>query len=249
MAFIPSFIFRTEKYYDITGTITYMVIFSITYFMTTSIHQGSPIYLRSSIILLFIIIWALRLGLFLLIRVFDVGEDRRFKNVKTSFSKFLVYFTVSGLWVFLTTCNALTLILNNSPLKNDLFFIIGICLWIIGFLFESIADEQKRQFRKTSKNQGHFISSGLWKISRHPNYLGEIMQWTSIAIVSLPVLIGWQYLTLISPLFVSILLIRISGVNLLEKRSDAKWGSSNLYQEYKNSTPILVPFIKINKNN
>tara|TARA_B100001029_G_C15055821_1_gene454311 strand:+ start:44 stop:1435 length:1392 start_codon:yes stop_codon:yes gene_type:complete len=243
LIFIPSYIYKTEKYFDITGTITYVIIFGCTYFLTTKLSQG-PMHIRSLITLIFITIWAIRLGIFLLIRVFNVGEDKRFREAKTSFSKFLAWFTTSGLWVFLTTCNALILIINNSPLNNDLFFYIGVTLWLLGFITEVLADDQKRRFKLDEKNKDKFISSGLWKISRHPNYFGEIIQWFAIALISLPVLIGWQYLTLISPIFVTLLITKFSGVSILEENADKKWNSDNSYIEYKKNTPILIPFIK-----
>ena len=245
--FLPSYIFKTEKYYDITGTIAYLIIFLITIYVTKMMNIDNTIYIRSKIILFFITIWAIRLGLFLLIRVFRVGEDRRFNHVKNSFSKFLFYFTISGLWVFLTTCNAITMILNNSQLSNDIYLKFGIGLWILGFIIEVLADEQKRRFRNNIENKNQFISSGLWKISRHPNYFGEILQWVSIGIVSLPVIYGIQYITLISPIFVIILLTNVSGINILEKNSDEKWGLDEGYLDYKNKTPKLIPFINFFK--
>ena len=111
-------------------------------------------------------------------------------------------------------------------------------------MFEIIADEQKRRFRLNEENRGKYISSGLWSISRHPNYFGEIILWIGIAIISLPTLYGFQYVTLISPLFIYLLLTRISGVNLLEESSDKKWGDLPEYEQYKKETPALVPFIK-----
>jgi steroid 5-alpha reductase family enzyme len=206
--------------------------------------------LRSQIVAILIVVWALRLGLFLLLRVFQVGEDKRFHEVKKSFSKFLVWFSMSALWVFLTTANALTLILNNAALKGDGYFSIGLLIWCIGFAFEVIADEQKRRFRNNPDNKGQFITTGFWSISRHPNYFGEILIWVGMAVISFPILSGWQYATLISPVFVTILLTRVSGINLLEAASDKKWGSQPSYIEYKNNTPVLLPFIKIwNINN
>ena len=151
--------------------------------------------------------------------------------------------------VFLTTANALTIILNNTALKNDGYFYIGLIIWFIGFAFEVIADEQKRRFRNNPDNKGQFITTGLWSISRHPNYFGEIIIWIGMAIISLPVLLGWQYATLVSPIFVTILLTKVSGINLLEASSDQKWGSLESYQEYKEKTSVLIPFIKWKKEN
>jgi steroid 5-alpha reductase family enzyme len=239
--FLPSFLAKTEKFYDITGTVAYFVMTGLAVYIAS---DSSSLSLLSKIIATMVLIWALRLGLFLLIRVFRVGEDKRFSEAKKSFSKFLMFFSLSGLWVFLTTANALTLILNNSDMNGDLFLGIGGMIWVIGFLFEVVADEQKRRFRKKDSNRGQFITTGLWSISRHPNYFGEILIWIGMAVISFPVLSGWQYATLISPLFVILLLTKVSGINLLEESADKKWGNLDEYQIYKANTAALIPFKK-----
>ena len=241
--FIPSFLAKTEKFYDITGTLAYLITLYLASVLTSYSSRAS-LEPRTLIIIGMVSFWALRLGIFLFIRVLKVGEDRRFREAKKSFSKYLVWWTMSALWVFLTTANALTLIINNKKLVNQPVFYLGLLIWCIGILFEIIADEQKRRFRLNEKNRGKYISSGLWSISRHPNYFGEIILWIGIAIISLPTLSGFQYVTLISPLFIYLLLTRISGVNLLEESSDKKWGDLPEYEQYKRETPVLVPFLK-----
>ena len=196
-----------------------------------AVFSSHELHLRSQVVAILIAVWALRLGLFLLVRVFQVGEDKRFHEVKTSFSRFLVWFSMSALWVFLTTANALTLILNNTSLIGDGYFFIGLIIWLLGFATEVTADEQKRRFRNNAENNGQFITTGLWSISRHPNYFGEIMVWIGMAVISFPVLSGWQYATLISPVFVTVLLTRVSGINLLEASSDKKWDHLESYKE------------------
>ena len=237
LIFIPSYLFKTEKFYDITGTISYLVMSFIALISLNQFH------LRSKILVFLVIVWALRLGIFLLLRVFDVGEDRRFKDVKTTLTRFLMWFSISALWVFLTTFNAFTTILSNDDSSLDIFFNIGMFIWLIGFLFEVVADEQKRRFRKNEENNGKFISSGLWSLSRHPNYFGEILIWIGIFIISIPVLEGWQFLSIISPLFVILLLTKVSGVNLLEESAEKRWGKDKKYQLYRDVTPVLMPFV------
>ena len=239
--FLPSFFAKTEKFYDITGTVAYFVMTGLAVYIAS---QSSALSLLSKIVVAMVLVWALRLGLFLLIRVFHVGEDKRFFEAKKSFSKFLMFFCISGLWVFLTVANALTLILNNPDMNVDLFLGIGVIIWITGFLFEVIADEQKRRFRNNDSNHGQFITTGLWSISRHPNYFGEILIWIGMAVISFPILSGWQYATLISPLFVILLLTKVSGINLLEESAGKKWGSLDEYQTYKANTAVLIPFKK-----
>ena len=244
--FLPSFFSTTEKFYDITGTVAYFVMIGLAVYIASDSDSLSVL---SKVIAAMVLVWALRLGLFLLIRVFNVGEDKRFYEAKKSFFKFLMFFSISGLWVFLTTANALTLILNNPDMNGDLFLGIGGIIWFIGFSFEVIADEQKRQFRKKKSKRGQFITTGLWSISRHPNYFGEILIWIGMAVISFPVLSGWQYATLISPLFVIVMLTRVSGINLLEESADKKWGNQDEYQTYKTNTAVLIPFYIGNDKN
>jgi steroid 5-alpha reductase family enzyme len=126
-------------------------------------------------------------------------------------------------------------------IQNGLFF-VGLLVFVIGFVVEIIADMQKSQFRKDPNNKDQFIQHGLWSISRHPNYFGEITLWLGIAIMSLSSLTGWQYISLISPLFTYLLLVYVSGVRLLEISGMEKWGHTEKYQAYIKNTPSLFPF-------
>ena len=243
IAFIPAYLARTEKFYDIAGTVAYLSVLATASYLTM-ISSNNNLQLRSIIAIILVLIWALRLGLFLFVRVLKAGEDRRFREVKQNFSKFLVWWSVSALWVFLTAANALTMIINNVSFTDDFYFYFGLSLWLIGFSFEAIADEQKRRFKSDKKNKDAFISTGLWGLSRHPNYFGEILLWVGMAVIALPTLIGWQYVTLISPMFIYFLLTRVSGVNLLEDRANQKWGGTEEYESYVKKTPVLIPFTK-----
>ena len=243
IAFIPAYLARTEKFYDIAGTVAYLSVLATASYLTM-ISSNNNLQLRSIIAIILVLIWALRLGIFLFVRVLKAGEDRRFREVKQNFSKFLVWWSVSALWVFLTAANALTMIINNVSFTDDFYFYFGLSLWLIGFSFEAIADEQKRRFKSDKKNKDAFISTGLWGISRHPNYFGEILLWVGMAVIALPTLIGWQYVTLISPIFIYFLLTRVSGVNLLEDRANQKWGGTEEYESYVKKTPVLIPFTK-----
>jgi steroid 5-alpha reductase family enzyme len=151
--------------------------------------------------------------------------------------------TLSALWVFLTTVNAVTTIVLNQQATLDLFFMAGCALWVLGFAFEAIADKQKKSFSEIPENKDKFITLGLWSISRHPNYFGEVLLWLGIAIVSLPLLSEWQFVTLMSPVFVYLLLTKISGLPFLEEKAEKKWGNDKDYLEYKNNTPILIPYL------
>ncbi len=233
--FVPSYLNKTEKFFDLTGSLTYITVSSLAFVL-------SPVKdFRSAVMLLLVTVWALRLGVFLFSRIQAAGEDRRFRELKTSFPRFLNTWTLQGLWVTFSLAAALAVITSATRVGFDFFAAVGIVIWVIGFSFEVIADSQKSAFKADPANQGKFISSGLWSWSRHPNYFGEIVLWAGIAVIALPVLSGWQWVTLISPVFVFVLLTRISGVPMLEKRADETWGGQPEYEMYKASTSVLVP--------
>ena len=236
----PSLITSSEKYFDFTGMVATLLVVLTAMFALLS--SGAEASIRSVFVASFVSVWTLRLGIFLYKRIVKAGEDIRFRDIKKSLPKFLMTWTLSALWVFLTTVNAITLIALNPLEPIGIFFIMGALLWLLGFGFEVIADRQKKHFSEQPKNEGRFITQGLWSVSRHPNYFGEIILWAGIAIISLPFLSGWQFVTLVSPVFVFLLLTRISGLPFLEDKAEKKWGEDKDYIEYKKRTPILVPF-------
>lgn len=235
LVFLPSYAFQTEHYFDLTGSVSFLVAVSVAYIFNPAADT------RTLIMTLLIVIWALRLGSFLFVRVKRAGQDSRFIELKTRFWRFCFTWTMGGLWVFLTMAAPLAAITSATKLPLGLIGYLGIALWVVGFTIEVIADRQKTAFRADPANQERFISKGLWAWSRHPNYFGEIILWIGLALMALPVLQGWQLVTLISPVFVVLLLTRVSGVPLLEKKADAKWGRDLDYQAYKQNTPILIP--------
>ena len=159
LIFIPSFFLGSEKYYDLTGTIAYLTCTYITLYLT--VQSGKDISLRSYFMISFITIWTLRLGLFLFQRIKKDGEDKRFEDIRTSFSRFLFAWTLSAVWVFITSANALTMITINDPFFGDIYFYLGTGLWLFGFTVEVISDEQKKRFRADPLNNGKFIKNGL----------------------------------------------------------------------------------------
>ena len=160
--------------------------------------------------------------------------------MKTQFVWYLMTWTIGGCWVFITMAAGLAAITSNTTVALGWPALVGTLLWIIGFSIEIIADKQKRDFKKDTSKDKEFITTGLWAWSRHPNYFGEIMLWIGVTIIAYPVLVGWQLCTLISPIFVYVLLTRISGVPLLENRAIKKWGSDPEYTSYLERTPVLI---------
>lgn len=235
VVFIPSFRTQTEHYYDLTGSITYLTVTILAVLLASDLDA------RAIIAALLVIIWAARLGTFLFRRVKRAGGDGRFDRIKPSWLRFLMAWVVQGLWIVLTAGAALAAITSGAKADFGVLGVIGLLIWIIGFSIETVSDRQKTAFKNDSSMDGKFIDVGLWAWSRHPNYFGEITLWTGMAVLAIPALQGWQYLTLISPVFVTVLLTRVSGLPMLEKRADKKWGGQPDYEAYKSSTPVLIP--------
>ncbi|MDA0805993.1 MAG: DUF1295 domain-containing protein [Proteobacteria bacterium] len=236
LGFIPAYLFQTEHYFDLIGSISYVATVALAFILVPSFDA------RGLVVATLICVWAVRLGSFLFIRVKKAGQDRRFTQIKTKFFRFLLTWTLGGTWVFITMASGLAAMTSQSQSPIDAFLIIGAAMWALGFVIEVIADRQKTIFRKDPANAEKFISSGLWSISRHPNYLGEIILWIGIAVIALPVLSGWQWVTLISPIFVSFLLLKVSGVPLLENNAESRWGDDPEFRHYKAKTPSLIPY-------
>jgi len=235
VVFVPAYLFQTEKFYDLTGSLTYisLAILAVALAGTSS--------LPALLIAGMVVVWAVRLGSFLFLRIRADGQDVRFTKIKPDFLRFLMTWTLQGLWVFLTFSAGLVAITAPAVQSLNGFFVVGSAMWVLGFAIEVVADRQKRQFRALPENRDKFINHGLWQYSRHPNYFGEILLWTGIAVAALPALSGWQYVTLVSPLFVYVLLTQVSGVKLLEARGQRRWGDDPAYQAYLEKTPVLVP--------
>jgi steroid 5-alpha reductase family enzyme len=235
IVFVPSFLVQTEHYYDLTGSLTYLSVVIATVLLAGSFDA------RSIVLTLLVSVWALRLGSFLFLRISRRGVDERFDTIKHSFSRFLMAWTLQGLWVFLTLSAALAAMTSTTPAPLGPLEVAGVVVWIVGFTCEVASDRQKRLFRQDPANAGRFITTGLWAWSRHPYYFGEIILWSGIALIAFPALSGWQYVTLISPLFVFFLLTRVSGIPPLESRAEERRGDDPEFRAYKTRTPVLVP--------
>lgn len=235
LVFVPSYRAQTERWYDLTGSLTYLTV------TLGVLLLAGRFDLRSLILAALVTIWAARLGTFLYRRVHKAGSDSRFDDIKPSLLRFLMAWTLQGLWVFLTLAATLAAMTAATAPAFGWLGWLGVLVWVIGFGIEAVADAQKQAFRMEPANKGGFIHSGLWAWSRHPNYFGEITLWTGVALIALPALSGWQYITLISPVFVYLLLTRVSGIPMLESRAEERWGDDPAYRDYKAQTPALFP--------
>lgn len=236
VAFIPAYMFQTEKFFDLTGSITYSSVFIYCIYLTTSgdLNWGSLV------ISILVIVWAGRLGTFLFTRIAKDGEDKRFRTIKPDIAQFFMTWTLQGMWVSLCSLCAITGIASETGIIVNNIFYIGLVMFIGGFAIEVVADQQKTAFRAIPENRNKYITSGLWSRSRHPNYFGEITLWTGVAVMSFSSLSGIEYLTLISPIFTYLLLVKISGVRMLEGRGQKTWGNDEDYIAYMKNTPMVM---------
>jgi len=232
--FIPSYAFKTEHYFDLTGSLSYITT------VAAAIVFNPSLDLRDLIICAMITVWALRLGSFLFWRIKKDGQDKRFIVMKTKFTWFLMTWTIGGLWVLVTMAAGLAALTSNTTAELGLVSYLGIALWLFGFVVEVTADNQKTEFRKNPDNRNRFITTGVWSWSQHANYFGEITLWFGLALVALPVLSGWQLATLISPVFVYFLLTKVSGIPLLDRLAKQKWGTDSAYLSYTQATSKLL---------
>ena len=234
---IVASLYQTEKFFDLAGSCTFI-------FLTLqSLRWQRKVNLRQLVQSGCVTVWALRLGLYLFHRIIQDGKDIRFNQVRGNPRLFWIFWTVQGLWVWLTLLP--TLILNTSTKEEKLTWKdhLGWSLWLVGFILEVTADRQKSQFRADPANKGKWISSGLWSLCQHPNYLGEILMWCSLFLPASSVMSGHQCLSVVSPMFVAYLLTRVSGIPILERQGLKKWGHLPEYQKYRENTAVLIPYI------
>jgi steroid 5-alpha reductase family enzyme len=232
--FVPAYLYKTDKLTDISYALSFIFLSGFAYIKSST--TGAHILLT-----LLVFWWALRLGAFLLYRVSKKGKDVRFDGMRENPLKFIRFWLLQGVTVFLVLIGVLLFMEVKSP-KVNLLSIFGVIVFLCGLAIEAIADLQKWQFSQNIKNKGKWIEIGLWGRSRHPNYLGEMLVWIGIYLYILPSLTGNDWLiALISPAYIIILLMFVSGIPLLEKSADKKWGNEKGYKEYKKRVPKLIP--------
>ena len=238
---------HTDVLYDAVGALSHFTVISVLvhHYANSTAHpplMGPRIPFACAAILT----WATRTGCFLFGRALAHRGDKRLKYYTTRPIAFSVLWAIQSLWV-LTNCAPLLLLASTpSPSSDDVFdpldFALVLC-WLVGFLIETVADVQKLVFRSNAKNSGRFITTGLWSLSRHPNYFGEIMLWHSFALLcSRGMPMGTARIAAAcSPAFVTFLLLRVSGVPLLEASGQRQWGKDPEYIKYVEGTPVLIP--------
>jgi steroid 5-alpha reductase family enzyme len=240
LAWIPASALRSERFYDLTGSVSFVSVTLLVVAAAFSAPDTSVAFPRL-LPALFVLVWTLRLGWFLVTRIHRAGKDGRFDRLKTSWVRFFVPWTLQGLWVFLTS---LAMVVQVSAVKTSVGTwapVVGAVLWLVGFALEVVADQQKAAFARDEGNRGRFVTTGLWAWSRHPNYFGEILLWTGVFVMGVQDYDGGDWAAALSPLFTFVLLRFVSGVPLLEERADARWGDDPAYVAWRDATPVLLP--------
>lgn len=233
--FLIAFWRKSDKLTDISYAATFATI-AIWSFVTSSQTW------YHALLLLMVLVWAVRLGGFLLYRVIKKGKDARFDGMRESFTKFGKFWLAQAItvWVMMIP----SVFAFNAEPSRDWLAITGVIIWAIGLACETVADLQKLAFNNNPANKNKWIDTGIWHYSRHPNYFGEILVWVGVYLFTLaslpllPAIIG-----LVSPAFIIILLLFISGIPILEKSADERWGNDLKYKIYKKQTSVLIPFI------
>lgn len=235
--FIPAYVFKTDKLTDISYAVTFGLLAII------GIGTGG-VGIPSIILAAAILLWSIRLGSYLLIRIHKMGRDKRFDEMRKNFWRFGRFWVLQGLTVWVVLLPSM-IFFSKSPVEVSFYGYVGLLIWGIGFAIESVADMQKYRFINDIKNKGKWINTGIWKYSRHPNYFGEILLWVGIYIYTLDAFsFGEAVIGLIGPLYIGLLIIFASGIPPLEKRADEKWGDNPQYKKYKNRTSVLIPWFK-----
>lgn len=241
---------QTELFYDISASLTYILC------VLTSLRKSET--LRQKINSGLVIAWTSRLGSFLLYRILKDGRDVRFDKVRTKPRVFAIFWAIQAMWIMITP---LPVYLNNSKSiksgksdENDSTVSkegvswrdrLGWSIWAFGFCCEILADQHKLRFKANPANKGKFINEGIWSLSQHPNYFGEISMWWGIFLSCSTDLKGMELLSIASPLFSTYLLLGVSGVPLLRKTGQKRWGHLPEYQSYLKNTSLLVPWPRL----
>lgn len=235
--FVPAFLKQTDKLTDISYGVSFGLLALFAY-------ARSERTLAHTLLLVAVLLWSVRIGGFLLMRIRVIGKDARFDGMRNNFFKFFRFWLLQGISVFVVMLGSLVA-WNVDSTSLTLLSYAGLALFMAGLLTEAVADLEKFKFNQNPINKGKWIDEGLWRKSRHPNYLGEMSVWTGLFLFSLPFLSGWQIIiALISPLYIISLLSFVSGIPLLEKSADERWGKDENYQKYKKEVPVLFPSIK-----
>jgi steroid 5-alpha reductase family enzyme len=227
---------KTDKFTDFTYGFTFILVSLILLF------KNKTFYTYQILVSLMVILWGIRLATYLLVRILKIKKDSRFDDKRGNFLKFFQFWFFQAISIWVILFPSIFLLNNKSNRSINIVMVLGVGIWALGLLIETISDWQKYTFRNNPKNKNKWIQSGLWKYSRHPNYFGEMLVWWGIFIFAVPFMSGISFLNILSPIYITSILLFVSGVPLLEKVYDKKYGKDPKYKEYKKKTSLLIPF-------
>lgn len=231
--FLLSLKLKRNDIADASWGLAFILILLASIFLTG--HQG----LLITVISLLIFVWGFRLAIRIFLRNIKKSEDYRYAKMREEknfiLKSFLQVYVLQGLLAILVSLPIIFIIYFGKDSSLNWLSYLGLTVWLIGFFFEAVGDLQLDQFIADPNNKGKIIQSGLWKYSRHPNYFGEITLWWGIYLIALSVPFG--YLSIFGPAAITFLIIKVSGIPLLEK----KYEGNSEFENYKKKTSVLVP--------
>jgi steroid 5-alpha reductase family enzyme len=217
--------FKTDKVTDLSYGLTFVIVALWLWYL------GTPLAL-----VIMPILWGLRLAGYLFMRILRTKTDKRFDGIRESFWAFAKFWLLQAVAIFVIS---LSMIAADPAVLSSSYLIWGWLIFALGLIIESVSDQQKFNFKNQPANKGRFITTGLWRYSRHPNYFGEMLVWWGVYLFVLPSLSGWGHLAILSPLFITTLLLFVSGIPTLEKKYPERYGQAWL--DYKRRTSLLIP--------
>ena len=223
---------------DVVTDLSYSLSFALLAIALPSLGAREPVQLVAALLVL---IWALRLGGYLLTRILRIKVDHRFDEMRDKPLRFARFWLLQAISVAVIMLPVTYLVSRDDAPGFGAWAIAGVAMWLVGLVIEAVADAQKSSFKGKEENRDRFITSGLWRYSRHPNYFGEMLVWWGLFLYAVPFLDGAAFAVVIGPVFITLLLLFVSGIPLLERSADAKYGDDPAYREYKRRTNILVP--------
>jgi len=223
---------------DVVTDLSYSLSFAL---LALALPYAGAHKLVQLIAALMVLLWAFRLGGYLFGRILRIKVDHRFDEMRDKPLRFARFWILQAISVAVIMLPVSYLLGRKSVPDFGFWAIAGVALWLVGLVVETVSDAQKSAFKGAEKNRGRFVSSGLWRYSRHPNYFGEMLVWWGLFVYAVPFLHGADFALAIGPVFLTLLLLFVSGIPLLERSAEAKYGADPAYREYKRRTSILVP--------
>ena len=224
---------RSERYYDVSGSLTHLAV-------SLALLLDGPPHPRAVVASFLATVWCVRLGTYLFERIVRDGRDKRFRYVAKHRIRFLGAWTTQAVWVVTLQLPILLLHRSTDARPLDRVDGVGWALWCVGFGLETVSDMQKNIFR--CANRSGFVTTGLWAYCRHPNYLGEIMMWTGICCTAAPGFRGTEHLGWLSVGVTVLLLCFVSGIPPIEAEGWRRWGHLRSYRRYIHHTNRLLPW-------